>query len=164
MAVTLERPKEGRLVARKLTDYRLGLYASKAYLERHGAPVTLEDRRDHRLVGYVDNLLYTSSLRYTEDFLKGWTSAIAVSSAIGQTEAVNSGAGIGILHRFMVKNRTDLVPVLPDHSFTRSYWLFIHKALQNMRRVTVVSDFISAMVAGQRSFFIEPQPANRGST
>src|SRR6218665_2081940 len=34
IAVTLERPREGRLVARKLTDYRLGLYAAQRYLDR----------------------------------------------------------------------------------------------------------------------------------
>jgi DNA-binding transcriptional LysR family regulator len=153
VAVTLERPTEGRLVARKLTDYRLGLYASNAYLERHGTPASLEELSGHRLVGYVDDLLYASSLRYTEDFLKGWTSAISVSSAIGQTEAVSSGAGIGILHGFMVTGRADLVPVLPGHSLIRSYWIVIHEALRNVRRVTVVSDFISGLVAENRPFF-----------
>ena len=32
------RPEKGRLVARKLTDYTLGLYASPAYLAAHPAP------------------------------------------------------------------------------------------------------------------------------
>ena len=36
IAVTLEQPTEGRLVSRKLTDYRLRLYASQDYLDRHG--------------------------------------------------------------------------------------------------------------------------------
>jgi hypothetical protein len=35
VAISLAPPKEGKIVARKLTDYRLGLYASQAYLDRH---------------------------------------------------------------------------------------------------------------------------------
>ncbi len=32
VAITLAPPKEGKVVARKLSDYRLGLYASQSYL------------------------------------------------------------------------------------------------------------------------------------
>jgi len=64
IAVTLERPREGRLVARKLTDYRLGLFASRAYLEAHGTPETLEELREHHLVGYVEDLLYAPARLY----------------------------------------------------------------------------------------------------
>ena len=37
IAVTVERPSQGRLVSSKLTDYTLGLYASRDYLARNGA-------------------------------------------------------------------------------------------------------------------------------
>ena len=43
IAVTLEQPTEGRLVSRKLTDYRLRLYASQDYLNRHGPVAELSD-------------------------------------------------------------------------------------------------------------------------
>src|SRR5699024_3056578 len=42
VAVTLERPREGRLIAGKLTDYHLRLYAARQYLERRGTPETIE--------------------------------------------------------------------------------------------------------------------------
>ena len=64
-------------MARKLTEYRIGLYASKAYLDRNGTPASLADLAAHRLVGYVEDLLYTASLDYTAEFLKGWHSALA---------------------------------------------------------------------------------------
>ncbi|MBD8065392.1 LysR family transcriptional regulator [Devosia sp. PTR5] len=153
IAVTLERPREGRLVARKLTDYRLGLYASPTYLRRYGAPNSLDGLAAHRLVGYVEDLLYTPSLDYTADFLKSWQSSVAVSSAMGQTEAVRAGAGIGILHAFMAAGDTRLVPVLPSHTLTRSYWTVVHEDLRGLRRVTVVSDFLAEIVSRDRSPF-----------
>ncbi|MEA1130538.1 LysR substrate-binding domain-containing protein, partial [Klebsiella pneumoniae] len=35
ISIHLERPSVDQLVTRKLTDYRLALYASRAYLDRH---------------------------------------------------------------------------------------------------------------------------------
>lgn len=153
IAVTLERPREGRLVARKLTDYRLGLYASPSYLAAHGTPRSLPELADHRLVGYVEDLLYTSSLDYTEGFLKNWRSNIAVSSAMGQTEAVKAGAGIGILHTFMAQRTDSLVPVLAQHFLHQSYWVVVHEDLRNIRRVSAVSDFLSEIVSRDLRLF-----------
>jgi DNA-binding transcriptional LysR family regulator len=153
IAVTVERPREGRLVARKLTDYRLGCYAAQSYLDRHGTPESLEDLAGHRLVGYVDDLLYTPSLAYTDHFLKGWRSSIAVSSAVGQTEAVRAGAGIGILHAFMASPDASLVAVLPAHSVTRGYWTVVHEDLRAIRRVALVADFLAEIVARDRAMF-----------
>ena len=153
IAVTLERPREGRLVARKLTDYRLGLYAAQNYLDTHGTPASLDDLAAHQLVGYVEDLLFTTSLDYTAEFLKGWRSSLAVSSAMGQTEAVRAGAGIGILHAFMVRRDSSLVPVLPAHTLTRSYWTVVHEDLRNIRRVALVAEFLSEMVGRDRAMF-----------
>jgi DNA-binding transcriptional LysR family regulator len=153
IAVTLERPREGRLVARKLTDYALGLYAAPAYLERAGTPQRLEDLSRHRLVGYVEDLLFTASLDYTAEFLADWRSTVAVSSAVGQTEAVRAGAGIGILHAFMARRDSGLVPVLPMHTLTRSYWTVVHEDMRNLRRVALVSEFLSEIVARDRAIF-----------
>ena len=153
IAVTLERPREGRLVARKLTDYRLCLYAAQSYLDRHSTPKSLDDLAAHQLVGYVEDLLYTTSLDYTAEFLKGWRSSLAVSSAMGQTEAVRAGAGIGILHAFMAGGDAGLVPVLPAHTLTRSYWTVVHEDLRSIRRVALVAEFLAEIVARDRAMF-----------
>ncbi|KFC62462.1 Transcriptional regulator, LysR family [Devosia sp. LC5] len=153
IAVTLERPREGRLVARKLTDYRLGLYAAKSYLARHGTPQTLADLASHHLVGYVDDLLFSASLDYTSAFLPDWRSTLSVSTAMGQTEAVRAGAGIGILHGFMAEGDPNLVPVLPAHNLTRAYWTVVHEDLRSLRRVGIVAEFLAEIVAKDRGIF-----------
>ncbi len=62
IAVTVERPDQGRLVASRLVDYRLGLYASKKYVTENGMPETVDDLARHSLVGYVEDLLASPSL------------------------------------------------------------------------------------------------------
>ena len=41
IVIVLNKPEEGRFVARKLTDYSLGIYASAAYLGERPAPANL---------------------------------------------------------------------------------------------------------------------------
>lgn len=153
LAVTFERPREGRLVARKLTDYSLGLYAAPDYLARFGTPRSLAELADHRLVGFVEDLLYSASLDYAREFLKDWRSSVCVSSAMGQTAAVRGGAGIGILHRFMAQGDPGLVAILPERRLTRSYWTVVHEDLRSIRRVAAVSEFLAEIVARDRALF-----------
>jgi DNA-binding transcriptional LysR family regulator len=72
---------------------------------------------------------------------------------MGQTEAVRAGAGIGILHAFMARRDAGLVPVLPVHTLTRSYWTVVHEDLRSIRRVALVADFLAEIVARDRTMF-----------
>lgn len=153
IAITIERPEAGRLVAAKLTDYALGLYAAPAYLAEQGEPRTLADLSRHRLVGAVEDLLYSPKLAYYSDITAEWPSRFEVSSALGQTEAVAAGAGIGILHGFMAAGRADLARVLPEQTIQRTYWLVYHESVRDVRRIAAVADFIREIVATDRASF-----------
>lgn len=153
IAITVEQPSEGRLVSRKLTDYTLGLYASKAYLAENGTPETVEDLRQHRLIGYVDDLVFSPQLNFTGEIWRGWESAFEISSATGQTEAVRSGAGIGILHDYIARGDPSLLPVLPQHVVSRAYWTVFHETARDLTRIRTVLDFIAGIVASDRNIF-----------
>lgn len=154
IAITVERPAEGRLVAAKLVDYTLGLFAARAYAERHGLPATREALRAHRLIGYVPDLVISPSLDYGPQFLPDWQAGFAVSSALGQVEAVRSGAGIGILHSFIARAHDDLVAVPAAPPIRRAYWLVYHETVRPLRRVQVVSAFIAEAVEQARASFV----------
>lgn len=154
IAITVERPTEGRLVAGKLVDYSLQLYASRAYAEAHGLPKTLADLPKYRLVGYVPDLLASASLDYAAEISPGWSASFAVSSALGQMEAVRSGAGIGILHTFIARAVANLVPVPVAPPVRRAYWLVYHESVRPLRRIQAVSAFISTIVEKERSIFV----------
>lgn len=153
IAVTIDRPDTGRLVAGKLVDYALGLYASKDYISARGAPETASDLSAHDLVGFVEDLLYTPSLNYGAEFSKDWRARFEIASALGQTEAVRGGAGIGILHDFIARNDPDLVSLLPDMKLRRSYWMVTHESSRPLRHVAAVQDFLRDQVAHDRAIF-----------
>ena len=153
LAVMVGRPEKGRLVARKLTDYTLSLYASPSYLSANPAPQAPADLADHRLVGYVEDLIASPALNYASDFFRTWRSRIELTSAVGQVEAVRAGAGIGALHDYLAC-RHDLVPVLPELRVVRSYWLAIHENLRDVSRVRAAADFIRQTVHDAQDVFI----------
>ncbi|MTH96774.1 LysR family transcriptional regulator [Roseibium sp. RKSG952] len=153
IAITLERPDHGRLIAGKLTDYRLGLYASRAYLDRFGHPGTLKDLAAHRLVGPVEDLIYSPALNYSADFTRDWPARFEIASALGVTEAVRSGAGIGVLHGFIASPDPRLEPVLPDIRVDRAYWTVVHESARSLRPVATALAFLQELVANERPIF-----------
>lgn len=156
IAIMVGRPDKGRLRVRRLTDYTLGIYASPRYLERRGPPATVADLRSHDLVGYVEDLVYTPELNYALDILKDWRSAVEVATAIGQVEAVRSGAGIGVLHDFMAAGDDGLVLLFPEIRIERSYWTVWHENLKTTRRVQAVVDFLDSLARAERASFMRP--------
>ncbi|NWJ24526.1 LysR family transcriptional regulator [Rhizobium sp. RM] len=153
IAITIERPDQGRLVQSKLTDYSLGLYASKAYLEEYGTPQDVEALKQHRRIGYVEDLIFSPSLNYTGEIMRDWDATFEISSAIGQTEAVRSGAGIGILHNYIAGQYPELIRILPEIGISRAYWTAYHESARQLVRVRTVVDFLQELVAAERRIF-----------
>ncbi|NNH33636.1 LysR family transcriptional regulator [Rhizobium sp. SEMIA 4085] len=154
IAVTLERPEQGRLVSSKLTDYTLGLYASRGYAEQNGLPDNNEALKQHRRIGYVEDLLFSQSLNFTGEVMRNWSASFEISSATGQTEAVRSGAGIGILHDYIARQYDELVRILPDVSIRRAYWTTYHESARDLVRVRTVADFLQELVGAERQIFL----------
>lgn len=154
IAITLERPEQGRLVSSKLTDYTLGLYASRDYLAESGTPETVEDLKSHRRVGYVEDLIFTASLNFTGEIMRSWDASFEISSATGQTEAVRSGAGIGILHDYIARQHGELVRLLPANSIRRAYWTTWHESARDLVRVRTVAEFVQEIVRQEHAIFL----------
>ncbi|MCO5129435.1 MAG: LysR family transcriptional regulator [Xanthobacteraceae bacterium] len=154
IAITIERPEEGRLTVRKLTDYSLHFYAAKDYLAEHGAPKTLADLEPHCLITYVQDLVFADQLHFMPELYGPNYSRLECSGAVGQLETVRGGAGIGILHDYAAQTDPRLQMVLPDTGFQRSYWIITHVDMRRLSRVRAVSDFIFAEVGAQRSIFL----------
>jgi DNA-binding transcriptional LysR family regulator len=53
LAIRLDAPPDTRLVARKLEDATLGVFASPEYLKRHGTPTTIEHLRRHDCIQFI---------------------------------------------------------------------------------------------------------------
>lgn len=136
LAVMLARPTQGPLIARRLTDYGLGLYAAPAYLAAAGAPASVAALHAHALVGYVPDLIYADELRYLQEIAPGLEAKLCSSSIGAQAAMVRSGAGIGVLPHFIARQMPDLLPVLAgDVDIRRTFWLVVHRDARQLGRV-----------------------------
>jgi DNA-binding transcriptional LysR family regulator len=151
LAVMLSRPRAGPVIAGKLSDYALRLYATRGYLARHGNPAAPADlAQGHRLVGYVPDLLYAPELRYLDEWEPGLTATVRSNSIIAQHRLVGAGAGIGVLPCFIGDADKWLVPVLPEKRIVRSFWLVTHKDTHNLARVRAFKDWLTGLIARER--------------
>jgi DNA-binding transcriptional LysR family regulator len=154
IAITLERPEQGRLISSKLTDYTLGIYASRSYLKRAGTPDSIEALKHHPRIGYVEDLIFTASLAFTSEVMRNWDAAFEISTATGQTEAVRSGVGIGILHDYIARQYPELTRILPEVTIRRAYWTTYHETTRDLVRVRTVVDYLQELVAAERAMFL----------
>ena len=99
----------------------------------------------HRLVGYVEDLLFSERLNVARTVWSGWQSNIAISSPVAQVEAVKAGLGIGVLHDFLLDNMDGLLPVLPGLDLSREFFLVSHPTMDRIPRIHTVLEFMRSL-------------------
>ena len=156
LAILVGRPETGRAVASRLTEYSLGLYASARYLTAMGTPASPADLGRHRLIGYVEDLLAAPGLDYVAEFFGPHRPTLAISTALGQMEAVRAGAGIGVLHDYIAGRDPALIRVLPGLTVRRAYWLAYHESQRGLTRLQAVAGFIRQAVAREGGWVRDP--------
>ena len=147
ISITLSRPKKGKLVSWKLSDYVIQLYGSKEYFTKNTMIGNLENLTDHKFISYVDDLVDYPELNYLHDSFNNIKILFRSNNLQVQLNAVKEGIGIAFLHNFIAKKEKNLIPILPKKiKITREYWIVIHEDLINIKRIRVVVDFISRVM------------------
>jgi DNA-binding transcriptional LysR family regulator len=140
--ITVRKPKGGHVIARKLPSYKWGLFATQNYLKEHDEIQRLEDLRSHRVIGYIEDLLYDQELNFTNEFLPGIRPKFRSSTIVGQMNWILADNGIGLIPYFMAHSETDMVSVLPDYSISRTFWIQLNPDSKRVARVRATIDFI----------------------
>lgn len=157
IAIVLSRPEHMRVVSRRLTDIRLYVYGSLAYLEKATPIVTIEDLTNHTFIGFVEELLRVPQLSFTEAIGADIEPRIRSTNALAQLHTTLSGGGLCVLPAFVASSYPTLVPILPEQvSVTLSYHMHIHEDHRSAARIREVAAFIAAEVDRDRSLFLAP--------
>jgi len=164
VAILLARPQRGPLITKKLTDYRLRLYASPAYLAERGPVLDSAELPAHPMVGYIPDLLYSPELNYLDEVRPGIEAQLRCSSINTQYQLIAAGAGVGVLPCFIGDRAATLERVLPDIVITRSFWLVTHQDSRHLPRNALFVEWLSALVARERARLLgePPHPQAQG--
>ena len=144
IAVRMFRPTQNDIVARKIRDVPLGLFAHESYLQRHPAPTKASDLKEHILLGQDRNPSLVEAYRAIGLDLAPGDFQFRSDNNIAMINAIRAGIGIGPLHLGMAQLWPDLVQVLPDLPVASlELWLACHSDVRHNKRIRFVMDFLA---------------------
>lgn len=149
LAIRIGALPDSTLNARRLGSSRLRVLAAPAYLDKHGAPASVDALKEHRTLGFTaPALLNTWPLRHAGG--EGWTVAPSVAASSGETvrHLALAGAGVASLSDFLTRADVAagrLVPVLEEASlpWTQPVWAVFYKQGSLAPRVAALVDFLA---------------------
>jgi DNA-binding transcriptional LysR family regulator len=146
IAVRMLRPRQELLVARRIGQIELGLYAHKRYLAQRDIPGTVAELASHALIGF-DRA--TAFIRSAGKALSGWRRddfALRTDNNLAQLALIRAGAGIGVCQVPLARRDESLVRIMArQFSVPMETWITMHQDLRSSPRCRVTFD---ALVAG----------------
>jgi DNA-binding transcriptional LysR family regulator len=149
LAIRMGTIEDRTLVARKLGDFELGVYASRGYLARHRAPRTPEDLAQHACVAFV---MPSSGRVLPWTFAPGPRSFVpdapyrCSEDVLGVIALARAGVGLVQVYDFLVEDdvaRGTLVEVLASfRGRSRPFSLLYPKSVVPSSAVRAMIDFI----------------------
>jgi DNA-binding transcriptional LysR family regulator len=144
VAVRIRRPVESTVVARKVGDLQVGLYAAPELLAEQGTPDTVAQLHGYSLIGPDRNLLEIEFLGERGFDCSAPSTVIRTDDHLAQLAALRAGLGIGVCSA-QVAQRHGLVRVLPAQvDFKVDVWIAMHQDMRKVPRIAVVFDGLGA--------------------
>ncbi len=143
--------EDSELVGRKIADSLWAVYASRAYIERHGRPDRVEDLNAHRLIGLDETMAKHRAATWLRAVAPEAEIVARNNSVLGLVYAAKSGIGLAPLPTALGDSESDLVRVLgPIPELSRSWRLLAHPDVRRTARVSAFFDFISGEIDALR--------------
>ena len=134
---------DGALVGRKIGDSIWAVYASRTYIERHGAPQRLQDLSHHALVGFDDTMAKHRIAAWLRKVAPDAVLAARSSSVLGLVYSTKAGIGVAPLPTALGDAEPDLVRVIePVAELSRIWRMLTTPELRRTPRVAAFFDFI----------------------
>ena len=151
MAIGVSRPQTGRLRIQRISEYVLHLAASRRYLEENPPITCRDDLKDHPVVGYIPDMIHDRELDYLAEL--GLQKVDFASNLVSvQLGFLRAGAGLGVVHDFVLPDAPELQLILPQEiELKRNFWLIRHADDARVERLnrfaTLLSDGLRREIA-----------------
>ena len=143
VAIRAERMLGGGFALESVFAVSFGLYASPAYLRRHGRPRGIDDLKGHRLIGFDHSMAHVAPKPWLRAGGRGATIAFRSNSPHARLLACSAGLGLAMLPEPLARHAPGIRPAVPSGEVGRlDFMLFVSAALRREPRVTAVRDFL----------------------
>ena len=131
------------LVGRKVADSIWAVYASTAYVAKHGRPRRAEDLADHHVVAFDATMAKHRVSQWLAKVAPDAQIQARNNSVLGLVYAVKSGLGVAPLPLPIGDAEPDLVRLFgPVPELARSWRLLTHPRLRKTPRIAAFFDFM----------------------
>ena len=141
LAIRFFRPTSNQLVAAKVGQFNMSVFAAPSYIERHGQPRTLDELRDHQIVDHTVLHGLPAMKPWSEIVERSPSVVLRTNSSYAALEAVSVGYGISVFPDYVTKI-SSLVPVPIDLGILRDIWLVSHEETNKGMRIRTVIDYV----------------------
>ncbi len=151
IAIRHARPEPVDLIAKRVADVDVSLFASAAYLQSIGAPTTAQGfaaadfigfERPERLVPQIQAMGLPIDV---ENF------RITTSNGIAMYELAKKGLGIALLPKVIARDHMGLCQILPDLPTRKlPIWLVTHREIATNLRIRLCFDLLSRALGAYR--------------
>ncbi len=149
IALRMFDPTQNALIARKLGDTPLGLYAAKSYIAARGRPQSMQDILKHDVIGFDRD----------DGILKGYAAhgypvtrhqfPVRCDDQMVCWHMLLAGAGIGFAQCLLADAEEELEKIEIDMDLpTLPIWLVMHEEVRSNARIRRVADVLAeALIA-----------------
>jgi DNA-binding transcriptional LysR family regulator len=143
IAIRTIKPRNPDLLARRLAQWEVGLFASVDYVRRHGEPTPGERFAGHDLVVFQPYFARARVPAFVGEPLADGRIVVRLNTNLALRAALRAGLGISEIPVPMGE-RDGLVRIWPDRSNDATYevWLVTHQDLRHTMRIRVTIDEI----------------------
>ena len=152
ISLRLKRPDQHDLVVRRVGSLGFGLFASPAYMERHGDVDFADGCSGHHLITQLEDIQDATQTGWLADLAPRARVAIQTSSHEDAVSAAIHGGGLACLARFRADREPGLVRLeVPPPIPKGEMFLVVHRDNRQTPRIRVALAYITEWVRRRAS-------------
>ncbi len=142
------------LIGRKAGQMRHALYASRSYVKRHGAPVTIDDMTQHFVCEYDQAIKSYDVARWLSTVCSGYQVAAKFNTLSALSAAVQTGLGIAVLPCYIGDQLPGVVSIMAiEDGLPLDIWLVAHRSRKRDPNVRAFFDFFATALLRDAAMF-----------
>jgi len=160
LAIRFFRPTSNQLVAAKVGQFSMSVFAAPSYVEQRGMPQSLDDMRDHHIVDHTTLHALQAMKPWTEVVEHSANVVLRTNSSHAAMEAVKEAWGMSVFPSYASRS-ANIIDAPIDLGIVRDIWLVSHEETNKGARIRTVIDYIRERFRrDEREWFSVPSSRN----
>lgn len=145
IALRMFDPTQNALIARRLGETPLNIFAARSYFAKHGKPTQIADLLDHDVIGFDRGDAILKGYAYYGFQVGREQFPFRCDDQMVCWHLLLAGAGIGFAQTLLAARQPELEPAGLDMMIPPlPVWLVMHEEVRTNARIRRVADFLAA--------------------